>query len=95
VTLPDPDHVPPGPGSPQEQPLRTTSIVIYAMLILLAITIPRGLVNWSRNFDPNPLQEALYNVALTVQQGSRQLGLDQPYVQSRALFLRWTGKQDD
>ena len=95
MTLPDPDHVPAGPGSPQERPLRTTSIVIYATLILLAITIPRGLVNWSRNFDPNPLQEALYSFALTVQQGSRQLGLDQPYVRGRELFLHLTGKRDD
>jgi hypothetical protein len=94
VTLPDPDHVPLGPGRPQ-QSIATTTIVIYATLILLAITIPRGLVNWSRNFDPNPLQEALYSFALTVQQGSRQLGLDQPYVRGRELFLHLTGKRDD
>ena len=95
MTLPDPDHVPPGPGSPQAHSLRTTSIVIFATLALLAITIPRGLVNWTRNFDPNPLQEALYDFALTVQQGSRQLGLDQPYVRGRELFLQLTGKRDD
>ena len=94
MTLPDPDHIPLRPGRPQRS-IATSAIVIYATLILLAITIPRGLVNWSRNFDPNPLQEALYSFALTVQQGSRQLGLDQPYVHGRALFLKLTGKPDD
>jgi hypothetical protein len=94
VSLPDPDHIPLGPGRPQHS-LATTLIVIYTTLALLAITIPRGLVNWSRSFDPNPLQEAVYSFALRVQLGSRQLGLDQPYVQARALFLRLTGKRDD
>jgi hypothetical protein len=95
VPLPDPDHVAPGPGRPQEHSLATTSIVIYATLVLLALTIPRGLVNWSRNFDPNPLQEAALRFAQTVQLGSRQLGLNLPYAKARELFLTLTGKQDD
>jgi len=95
VPLPDPDDVPPGPGRPQEQSLATTSVVIYATLVLLAITIPRGLVNWTRNFDPNPLQEVVLRFAQTVQLGSRQLRLDVPYAKGRELFLYLTGKQDD
>jgi hypothetical protein len=95
VTLPDPDHIPPGPGLRQEQPLRTSTVVIYATLVLLALTIPRGLVNWSRNFDPNPLQQATYSVAQWIQLASRQLGLDLPYAHARALFLKLTGKQED
>jgi hypothetical protein len=95
VPLPDPDHVTPGPGHPQEHSLVTTSIVIYATLVLLAITIPRGLVNWTRNFDPNPLQQVVLRFAQTVQLGSRQLGLDVPYAKGRELFLYLTGKQDD
>jgi hypothetical protein len=95
VPLSDPDHVTPGPGQPQEQSHITTSIVIYATLVLLAITIPRGLVNWTRNFDPNPLQEIVLRFAQTVQLGSRQLGLDVPYAKGRELFLYLTGKQDD
>jgi len=94
VSLPDPDHIPLGPGRPQHS-IATTSIVIYATLLLLAITVPRGLVNWSRNFDPNPLQEVVFRFAQWVQMGSRQLGLDQPYLQSRGLFLKLTGKRDD
>ena len=95
MPLPDPDHVTPGPGQPQEHSLVTTSIVIYATLVLLAITIPRGLVNWTRNFDPNPVQEAVLRLAQTVQLGSRQLGLDLPYAKARELFLTLTSKQDD
>jgi hypothetical protein len=95
VPLPDPDHISPGPGHPQEHSLVTTSIVIYATLALLAITIPRGLVNWTRNFDPNPLQETVLRFAQTVQQGSRQLGLDLPYAKAREVFLTLAGKQDD
>jgi hypothetical protein len=94
MSLPDPDHIPLGPGRPQHS-IATTSIVIYATLLLLAITVPRGLVNWSRNFDPNPLQEVVFRFAQTVQLGSRQLGLDQPYIRGRELFLQLTGKRDD
>jgi hypothetical protein len=95
VSLPDPDHIPPGPGRPQEQSLTTTSIVIYATLILLALTIPRGLANWSRNFDPNPLQQLVQEVALRVQSASRDLFLDRPYIWGRDLFLRMTSKRDE
>jgi hypothetical protein len=95
LSLPDPDHIPLGAGRPQERPLATTSVVIYATLVLLAIAVPRGLVNWSRNFDPNPLQEVVLRFAQGVQSASRQLGLNWPYVRGRELFLRLTGKQDD
>jgi len=95
MSLADPDHFPLGAGRPQERPLATTSVVIYATLVLLALAIPRGLVNWSRNFDPNPLQELLMRTALELQSVSRDLGVNWPYVRGRELFLRLTGKQDD
>ena len=94
MSLPDPDHIPLGPGRPQHS-IATTSIVIYATLLLLAITVPRGLVNWSRNFDPNPLQEVAQRFAQGVQLASRQLYLNWPYERGRELFLRITGKRDD
>jgi hypothetical protein len=95
MSLPDPDHIPLGAGRPQDRPLTTTSVVIYATLVLLAITIPRGLVNWTRNFDPNPVQEVVLRLAQAVQSVSWQFGLDLPYVRGRELFLKMTGKQDD
>jgi hypothetical protein len=95
MSLPDPDHIPLGAGRPQDRPLASTSAVIYVTLTLLAIMIPRGLVNWTRNFDPNPVQEAVLRFAQAVQSVSRQFGLDLPYVRGRELFLKLTGKQDD
>ena len=94
MILPDPDHVAPGPGQPQQHPLRTSAVVIFATLILLALTIPQALVNWTRNFDPNPLQETVLSFAQWVQTASRDLGLNAPYVHGRALFLKLTGKDE-
>jgi hypothetical protein len=95
VTLRDPDHVPLGVGRPQERPLTTTSVVIYATLVLLALAVPRGLVNWSRNFEPNPVQQLLQTSADGIQSASRFFGLDRPYLRGRELFLQATGKRDD
>jgi hypothetical protein len=95
LSLPDPDHVPLGVGRPQQRPLTTTSVVIYATLILLAITIPSGLVNWSKNFEPNPAQELLLRAAETIQSLSRSIGVERPYARARELFLLATGKRED
>ena len=95
MSLPDPDHISPGAGRPLLRPLRTTSIVIYATLVVLALAVPRALVNWSKNFEPNPAQELLLRRAQAAQTLSQHLYLDWPYVRGRALFLRLTGKKDD
>jgi hypothetical protein len=95
VSLPDPDHVPETPGRPQARPLKTTSLVIYATLILLAITIPRALVNWSKNFEPNATQEATLRVAEAIHSLSRRIGADRLFARGREVFLEETGKRDD
>jgi hypothetical protein len=95
LSLSDPDHIPPSKGRPQERPLATTSTVIYATLVLLALAVPRGLVNWSRNFDPNPVQDLLMRTAQGLQSLSTDVGANRPYVRGRELFLRLTGKRDD
>ncbi len=95
MSLPDPDHIPPGVGRPLLRPLATTSIVIYATLVVLALAVPRGLVNWSKNFEPSPAQELLLRTAEAVQSLSQHLRLDRPYVYGREFFLRLTGKTDD
>src|SRR5262245_9627318 len=95
VSLPDPDHVPIGVGRPQERPLATTSIVIYGTLVLLALTVPSGLANWVRNFEPNPAQQLLQGLADDIRSVSQTLGLDRPYLRGRELFLQLTGKRDD
>lgn len=73
----------------------TTSVVIYATLILLALAIPRGLVNWAKNFEPSAPQATLLNAAEAVQSLSHRIGADWAFVQCRELFLRATGKRED
>jgi hypothetical protein len=95
LSLPDTDHIALGPGRPQERPIRTTAIVIYGTLALLALAVPRGLLNWSKGFEPNAAQDALVHVAEALQSLSQRTGADWPYRRGRDLFLRATGKQDD
>ena len=95
MSLIDPDHMPPSHGVPQDRPLITTSVVIYATLVLLALTIPRGLVNWAKNFEPSTPQAAVLNVAETVASLSHRIGADWAFAKCRELFLRATGKGED
>jgi hypothetical protein len=95
LTLRDLDHVPLGPGQPLERPLVTTSVVIYATLGLLAVTVPRGLVNWTKNFEPSAPQQVTLRVAETIQSLSHRIGANWLYAKGRAEFLRLTGKRDD
>jgi hypothetical protein len=95
LSLTDPDHMPRLPGRPQAQPLKTTSVVIYATLLLLAVTIPRALVNWSKNFEPNVAQETVLRVAEAIQSMSQRVGADWLYREGRKEFLELTGKRDD
>jgi hypothetical protein len=95
LSLTDPDHMPRLPGRPQPRPLKTTSVVIYATLLLLAVTIPRALVNWSKNFEPNVAQEAALRVAEAIQSLSQRVGADWLYREGRKEFLELTGKRDD
>jgi hypothetical protein len=95
MSLPDPDHIPPPPGAPLLHPLAAASIVIYATLFLLAVTIPRGLVNWSRDLAPGLLQERLLPAAHQIDRLAQSLGIDRPYERARALFLAVTGKNED
>jgi hypothetical protein len=95
MSLTDPDHIPPMPGKAQRYPLGAAAAVIYGTLVLLALTVPRGLVNWSRDIEPGIRQVLMLDVALAVQSVARTLRLDRPYEAARALFLRATGKSED
>jgi hypothetical protein len=95
MSLPDPDHVPPPPGSPMLHPLAAASVVIYATLGLLAITIPRGFVNWSRDIEPGRLQEHLLPAAHQIDRMAQSFGIERPYERARAFFLAVTGKSED
>lgn len=95
MSIADPDHMPSTQGQPQERPLLTTSIVIYATLALLAVTIPRGLVNWAKNFEPSAPQQVVLQVAEAIAAASHRIGADRAFAEARDLFLRVTGKRED
>jgi len=76
-------------------PLRTATVIVYATLALLILTIPQSLPNWLRDMEENPVQQALLHAASGVQAASQAVGLDVPYRRARAAFRAWAGKEDD
>jgi hypothetical protein len=95
LSRPDTGHIAPCRGRRQQRPLRTAAIVLYGTLALLALAVPRGLVNWSKNFEPNAAQEVLLRTAEAVQSFSQRIGADWPYRRGREIFLRATGKREE
>jgi hypothetical protein len=95
MSLPDPDHAPMPPGLPSAHPLRSAAVVIYATLALLGLTIPRGLVNWSRDLEPGPRQQAVLAAAQAIERFSHWSRIDEPYRLAREFFLETTGKRED
>jgi hypothetical protein len=91
----DTDHVPRPPGAPLAHPVAAAAVVIYATLALLALVIPRGLVNWSRDMEPGPRQQAMLAVAQAIERLSSWSRIDEPYRQAREAFLEATGKSED
>jgi hypothetical protein len=95
MSLQDPDHVPLPPGKPLHHPLAAAMVVTYATLALLALTVPRGLVNWSRDMQPGARQHAVLAAAQAIERFSGWTGIDRPYERARKIFLDTTGKSED
>ena len=91
----DTDHVPLPPGKPLAHPLGAAAVVIYATLGLLALAVPSGLVNWSRDMEPGERQHALLAAAQAIERFSSWTGSNRPYQQAREAFLEVTGKSED
>jgi hypothetical protein len=91
----DTDHVARPPGAPLAHPVAAAAVVIYATLALLAFAIPRGLVNWSRDLEPGPRQQAVLAAAQAIERLSSWGRIDEPYRKGRELFLEATGKSED
>jgi hypothetical protein len=91
----DTDHVPVPPGKPLAHPLGAAAVVIYATLALLALALPSGLVNWSRDMEPGERQHAMLAAAQAIERFSSWTGFNRPYQQARETFLRATGKEED
>jgi hypothetical protein len=69
--------------------------VIYATLALLALTIPSGLVNWVKGFEPNNVQILALEAAEGLARFSHRIGADRPFAWGREWFLAATGKRED
>ena len=95
MSVPDPGHAVPEPSKPLVHPLGAAMVVIYATLALLALTIPRGLVNWSRDREPSMWQHATLTAAQAIERFSISTGLNRPYERARETFLGVTGKSED
>ena len=95
MSLPDPDHVPLPNGKPAANPLGAAAVVIYGTLALMALTIPRGLVNWSRDREPGARQQAMLATAQAIERFSSWSGINRPYEEAREIFLKATGKSED
>ena len=76
-------------------PVRTATVVIYATLLLLILTIPQSLTNWLRDREENPIQQILLHAADAVQAASHGAGVDAVYIRARSAFFRFAGKQDE
>jgi hypothetical protein len=95
MSVPDRDRAAPEPSKPLVYPLGAAMVVIYATLALLALTIPRGLVNWSRDMEPSARQQAMLSAAQAIERLSSSTGLNRPYERARRVFLEATGKRED
>jgi hypothetical protein len=95
MSLPDPNHVPTPPGVPLAHPVAAAAVVIYATLALLALAVLSGLVNWSRDMEPGPRQQAMLAAAQAIERFSSWSRIDEPYRQAREIFLKATGKSED
>jgi hypothetical protein len=82
------------PPRPMGQ-LRTASIVIYATLALLAVTIPQSVVNWLADMNGNPVQDTALRGAEVLGNLSERTGVPTVYQRARAIFIAISGVEPD
>ena len=75
--------------------LRTASIVIYATLALLAVTIPQSVVNWLADMNANPVQETALRGAQILGNLSERTGVPTVYQRARDIFIAISGVEPD
>lgn len=80
---------------PGLHPLRSVSIVIYATLALLAITIPQSLGNWLQDMKSGELRDWILPAAEALRAGADRANISAPYRRGRELFLFLSGHEDD
>ena len=82
------------PPRPASAP-RTTAIVIYATLTLLAVTIPQSVVNWLADMNANPVQESALHGAEALRNLSQRFGVATVYQRARDIFIAISGVEPD
>lgn len=82
---------PPRPASA----LRTAAIVIYATLMLLAVTIPQSVVNWLADMNANPVQETALRGAEALRNLAQRSGVATVYQRGRDIFTAISGVEPD
>jgi hypothetical protein len=76
-------------------PLRTTTIVIYATLMLLAVTIPQSVENWLADMNGNPVEETALRGADGLRNLSQRAGVATVYQRARDIFIAISGVEPD
>jgi hypothetical protein len=84
---------PPDPPTHEVGSLRKTAVVIYATLVLLALTIPGSLVTWVGDMKSIEIQDALLPAAQALERIGEESGISVPYTRARAAFLALTSAQ--
>jgi hypothetical protein len=74
---------------------RTTAVVIYATLALLAATIPQSVVNWLAGMNGNPVEETALRGAEVLRNLSQQAGVATVYQRARDIFIAISGAEPD
>ncbi|HWX84841.1 MAG TPA: hypothetical protein VNZ48_14700 [Xanthobacteraceae bacterium] len=75
--------------------LRTATIVIFATLALLAVTIPQSVVNWLNDMNGNPVQETALRGAQLLRNLSQRAGVAAVYQRARDIFIAISGAEPD
>jgi hypothetical protein len=76
-------------------PLRTAAIVIYATLMLLAVTIPQSVENWLADMNGNRVEDTALRGAEVLRNLSQRAGVAAVYQQARDIFIAISGAEPD
>jgi hypothetical protein len=76
-------------------PLRIAAIVIYATLMLLAVTIPQSVENWLADMNGNRLEDTALRGAEVLRNLSERAGVATVYQRARDIFIAISGAEPD
>jgi len=76
-------------------PLHTAAIVIYATLMLLAVTIPQSVENWLADMNGNRLEDTALRGAEVLRNLSERAGVATVYQRARDIFIAISGAEPD